>query len=64
MQECVFDKMAEFVEIFVVFALDKAVLFWRYYWHHPLVFRLFKDDIAVVAAIRQQMLRRDALNQL
>jgi hypothetical protein len=64
MKKCVFDKVAQFVEILVVFALDNAILFGRDNWLHALHFCLLDNRIRIVPTIGQQMRCRDAVDQL
>lgn len=63
MQEGVFDEVPQLVERFVIGPLMFPVVARRDHGLHPLLVRLLDDGIAVVATIRQQMLRRDSLNQ-
>lgn len=63
MEEGIFYKVAQFVEILVVFALNNTIFLWRYNWLHALFFSLLKNRICVVAAIGQQMLCREAFDQ-
>jgi hypothetical protein len=62
-EEGIFDKMAELVEIPIVVALDFAVFPGRYDHLHVLLGGLFEDRVGVIPAISQQMFGRDPLHQ-
>ena len=64
MKERVLDKVPGLIEFLVVFAHHPAVLFRRNDRLHSPIFRLFDDRIGVISLVRQQMFRRDALDQL
>ena len=64
MQEGVLDEVPGLMEFLVVFAHHPAVPFRRDDRLHPLASRLPEDRIAVVSLVGQQILRRDALDQL
>ena len=54
-KEGVFDQMAQFVEVAVVFALEEAMSSGRDDRSHALFCGLLEDGIGVVAAISQQI---------
>ena len=63
-QEGVLNKMAEFVEIFVVFSLTFTVFSRRDDWCHAFVSSLFDDCVCIIAPICQKILRLKAFDQL
>ena len=62
-QESVFDKVAKFVEIFIIRPLNDTVFLEGYDRLHVLVLRLINEGIAVVATIRQQRVRAQSFDQ-
>ena len=51
----VLNQMAQFVEVFVIVALNESVLLGRDHRIHPLSRRLFEDGVGVVAPVGQKM---------
>jgi len=56
-QESIFDKMPQFIELFVVKSLRCAVFLCGNYGLHTLFTCLLKNCVAVITAIRQQIIR-------
>ena len=54
-EDGVLHQMAQFIEVFVVVALDEPVLFGRDYRIHSLSCRLLQNGISIVAPIGQKM---------
>src|SRR5471032_1567573 len=48
--------MAQFIEVFIVVALDQPVLSGRDHGIHPLSCRLFQGGVGIVARVGQKML--------
>ena len=63
-QESILNKMAEFIEIFIVFPQMCSVLSWRNDWRHALVNSLEDDGICIIAPICQKIFCLEPLNQL
>ena len=63
MEECIFNQMAQAVEIFVVFSLHFAIPFRWDDRLHALFFRLFQDDIGIVTAVGQQVFGGEPFDQ-
>lgn len=62
-QESVFDEVAKLVEFFIMRPLNETVFLGGYDRLHVLVFRLIDEGIAVVATIRQQIVRAQSFDQ-
>ena len=62
-EEGIFDQMAQLVERPVVVPLNFAMLPGRYYRLHALFGSLFEDRVGVIAAISEQMVGGDSLDQ-
>ena len=63
MQKSILDKMPQFIQFFIVKPLCSAVSLWRNYGFHALFSCLLNDCIAVITAIRQQIIRIKPFNQ-
>ena len=63
-KKTVFYQMAQLVEVFVVFTLFLAVLFWRDYGLHTCRNCIGQDVICVITPIRQQNFCGNTLNQV
>ena len=63
MQECIFDPMAQFVEILIVSPLKKTVFLGRNHGDHALGRRLGQNRVGVITLVRQQIRRAQALDQ-
>ncbi len=63
-KKTVFYQMAQLVELFVVFTLFLAVLFWRDYGLHTCRNCIGQDVICVITPIRQQNFCGNTLNQV
>ena len=53
MQEGIFDQVAEFIQVAVVFALHLAILLGRNYDLHACCMRLTDDGIGIISTIRE-----------
>ena len=53
-QEGIFDKMAQLIEVLVIFTLNLTVSLWRNDRLHALQERPFKDGVGVIAFVDQQ----------
>lgn len=62
-QERVFNQMPQFVQVFVVRPLGRAVFARRNHRRHTLAFGLIDDRIAIIPFVGNQMFRRDPFNQ-
>jgi len=62
-QERVFNQMPQFVQVFVVRPLGRAVFARRNHRRHTLAFGLIDDRIAIIPVGGNQMFRRDPFNQ-
>ena len=62
-QKRVFDQMAQLVEVFVVSPPNGAVLLGRDHGLHALLFGLFEDGVAVIAPVRDQIIRIEPFDQ-
>ena len=56
MQECVFDKMAEFIKVGIALALHFSIFPRRDYSLHALRSSLTYDGVAIISTIGQQVL--------
>ena len=63
MQECIFYKVTELVELLIVFALDDAVSFRRNYWLHALILGPLKNGIGIVALVSEKRFGGESFNQ-
>ena len=63
-KETVLYQMTQFVEVFVVFTLFLAVLFWRNHGLHTSRNCISQDIICVIAPIRQQDFCANTFNQV
>lgn len=63
MEEGVFNQVTEFVQIFVIGPLHRAIVSGRNNRDHALRFGLFDHGIAVVAFIGDQIIGSQAFNQ-
>ncbi len=62
-QEGVFDEVAKFVELFIIRPLNDTVFLGWYDRLDVLALRLIDESIAVVATIRQQIVRAQSFDQ-
>ena len=60
---CIFNPMSQFIQLFVVFALNFAIFARRNNRFHPGLFRFFNDCVRIIAAISQKNLGCNAINQ-
>lgn len=64
MKECIFDPMAQLIEIFVVGALNGSVFLRRYNNARAVRGGLFNDGIRIVPLIGDQLIGGDTFDQL
>lgn len=62
-KKSVLDEMSEPVQIFVIRSLDGAVFLWWNDHLHALFSGLLEKGVAVITAVRQQMLGTQSFNQ-
>lgn len=62
-EEGIFDQMAHFVEIFVIFSLLFSISFWWYFGFHSLFHRVFYNGICIIAFVSKQVLRTQPIDQ-
>lgn len=63
MQEGVFHEMANLVQTLIVRSLDGAISLWGNHGVHALGLGLLQQGIGVIAPIRQQIIRAQAVDQ-
>jgi len=63
MQESIFDKMPQFVELFVVSSLFSAIFTGRDYRFHTLLLCLIDNGITIIPFITKQVICIDPFNQ-
>lgn len=62
-QECIFNQMAELIELFVIRSLYDAVFLGRDNGFHALRSGLLKDRVGIIRFIREKVIGVYALNQ-
>ena len=63
MKKSVLDEMSEPIQIFVIRSLGGAVFLWRNDRLHALFSGLLEKGVAVITAVRQQMIGAQSFNQ-
>jgi len=61
-KKCIFNQMAQLVNIDIILTLLFAISLWRNDRFHALRVRLIDDSIAIIALISQQIFGADAFN--
>jgi len=62
LEECVFDKMAELVKIFVVSSFLLPILLSRYHDNHSVLFCKLHDFVCIVSAISEEIFCRNTID--
>ena len=57
-QECVFNKMTQFIEIFVIKSLLFSILLGGYHNNHSMRFCIFHDFICIISSVGKQIFCR------